>query len=733
MKRLHAILILLAALLFLYGCAEPQDSGYVVDTGPTGEITQYGDYAPDSGTVIGSMVDEWRLFSVIFLLISIGLIAMAYPVSSALNLRELRAWADVEMGEAVSTALVVGLVIGVLVFVELVTQAYTLATPQFNCDGSRFCPVSVAEQYLQEYMDTTMPLYGDLLQESVAYGKAGTLSLIAGTNFMYLGYLSVTMKPMPFFLIQATSATQKLQFLMGMRDILFIQQFLLNHVSATLAPMALLLGIIFRSFFITRKLGGLLMAFGIGFMLVFPATYALAMYTLDVTINGASVTGGEVTNEHCTANCRVLPPVAYVPSEEEGLTRSDIEEFFPIEDLFPQDGDESDEDYEARLETLGDEYLVEINKFIRGRECTLVEVPQLPLPARIDEVCTPIEYWDTSGGERIYSCGFYEEKCPQLCRTLPYPNQNMDCASRETEFYCREHVPEQCFLTRYVDFGDPNLQGMADEDTGIGDDVCPDECRPLIGLKKEGCDVGYGFILESPEMEASDIEDIMQEEGYSSKPGVESANDFYRTDKHGDYRSNRGPGSDAKKFLSVLGFEELEFGKMVIWDEGCPNHCRWISTDGTLMDPGCDTICKQNDEYIPEDPQEIWDEAYDAYLDGSVEDQIEAAEKSCVMIIPNKVFNSPECTSCSYLLDPGFASYPAVHLSCEELCGSPKSATADNGMESELAEMDSVAAITFPALILPMLNIVITMIAIRTISPILGGDIDLPGMMRLIR
>jgi hypothetical protein len=705
MKKLH-LLAFLAALFLLYGCADTTQSEYVVDVDGGGDIDQYGDYDPGSGSVIGAIVDEWRIFSVIFMLISIGLIALAYPVSSALELKDLRAWADVEMGEAYSTALIIAFVIGALVFVELTTHAITTTMPEFDCEGSRFCPVTVAEQYLQEYLDKTMPLYDDLLQQSIQYGKAATLSLIAGTNYMYLGYLSVTMKPIPFFLIKATSATQELQFLMGMRDALLFQQFLLNHVSSTLAPMALLLGIIFRSFFITRKMGGLLMSFGICFMLVFPATYALAMYTLHTTIYGSSVTGGEVTNEHCTASCRELPPVAYIPGEEDGLTRSDIME------LFPQEALESDDEYTER-----------IRNFISGEECTIVEFPLGPgIDPLLQEVCTKIEYWDTDGGDRIYSCGYFNDDCPQLCRALPYPNQNMDCASRDTEFFCTEQMPEQCFLIRYVDFGDPNLQGMSDEDIS----ACPPKCRPLIGLKKEGCDVGYGFILEE-DMSADDIQDMMVADGYAYKEGVKVPSDYYIQYAFGGYRKNRGPDSNAKSFLRAIGYEELEYGKMVIWDEGCPNHCRWISSSGELMGQGCEELCRE--EYFPDDPGEIWEAA----MSSSTQSQIDAAQESCVMIIPDTVFNTLDCSSCSYLLDPGFAAYPSVHQSCEELCGSPKSATADNGMESELAEMNSVASVTFPALILPMLNLVITFIAIRTLSPVLGGDIDLPGMMGMIR
>ena len=115
----------------LSGCAQEEDSQYIVtDDGET-----FGDFATeDSQTLIGGIVQEWRAFSIIFLMVSIGLIALAYPASTALSMPELKAWADVEMGEAVSTVLVVACVMGVLVFAEVTTHALVMGDT-LHCDA----------------------------------------------------------------------------------------------------------------------------------------------------------------------------------------------------------------------------------------------------------------------------------------------------------------------------------------------------------------------------------------------------------------------------------------------------------------------------------------------------------------------------------------------------------------------------------------------------------------------
>ncbi|MCP4646339.1 MAG: hypothetical protein GY852_01220, partial [bacterium] len=733
---------------------------YVI-TEEGGDVS-YGDFTPDeSTTLIGAIVDEWRIFSIIFVLITVGLIALMYPLSTALSMPSLKAWADVELGEAVSTILIVMFIIGALVFTEVVTQGIVAGVPELSCGaGDRFCPATIASEYVQEYLDKSLAVYDDLFENAIKKGKLATMSFVVGTNYLILLYLSLSLKLFPHFMIEVTTAGQQMQFLMGMRDALIFQQFILNHVSGTLAPMALMIGIVFRCFFITRKLGGLLMAFGIGFLLIFPLTYALAMFTVHTTLYGTTTTGGEIATEFCTASCRELPPKAYKTSGgAEAYQRSDLLELFPPEgcsdEYVCRDGVcgalfasspsacEDDEDYlggfcinpSQSCET-NEEYKTRIDDFILGQEgCIIVEIPdggggfyEIVDCAELTGAVSP------ESGDLIYTCGVYDEVCPSMCRTLPYPNSIPECASRYTEYHCREEVPEECFIIRFASLDDPILSGMEE----IDKDACPLKCRPLVGLQKEGCVdmTGYGFIINDND-DIGDIDEQMEDDGYpgATLTQVCAYETLFLASAYCE--SN----DDAIRALEIIGYEDIKDGGTVAWREGCPNNCRWVTETGALG-PSCQaSVCAGR----PSDPQTLRNIAEIAAIPGDdydVQTQIEQAEQTCYTVIPAKVFTDPDCIECTYLMDPGFASLPPVHQRCDALCGAAKNVAATPDSESMQTgidgfsgplEMKSITKLVVPAIILPMLNLVITFIFIRTLSPILGGDIDIPGMTGMIK
>ncbi|MCP4647531.1 MAG: hypothetical protein GY852_07330 [bacterium] len=749
---------LFITLIFAFamaGCVDESQSEYVVSE--DGGQVIYGDFNPDqSNTLIGAIVDEWRIFSILFVMITVVIIAMMYPLSSALKMPSLKAWADVELGEAISSVLIVVFIIAVLVFVELVTQGIVMGLPDLNCQvADRFCPVTIANQYVQEYLDKSLAIYDDIFESAIKKGKLATMSFVLGTNYLVLLYLSLSLKLFPHFMIEVTTAGQEMQFLMGMRDALVFQQFILNHVSGTLAPMALMIGIIFRSFFMTRKLGGLLMAFGIGFLLVFPLSYALAMYTVQTTLYGTTTTGGDVANEFCTASCRQLPPNAYKTSGGlETYQRSDITGLFPPEGCASGyvciDGEcahsqaadptlcDADEEYipgycidPGQSCENNDAYKKRIDDLMKGRECTIIAVPDGEGGFTEFEACNDLESEVSPvTSKTIYFCGYYDEVCPAMCRTLPYSNSNPECASRYTEYQCREIVPKECFITRFASLDDPILSGMEP----IDKDACPLKCRPLVGLQKEGCRgmTGYGFVITG-EDKVEDIDDQMDDDGYNGDSFQDRCRDEIKN-KHCNDDDN------ATRALERMDFEDVKDGGTIAWDEGCPNNCRWVTETGALG-PGCQSsVCGK----IPATPNTLRDTAMLAAVpdDYDLQIQMDQAEQTCYTVIPSDVFTDPDCVQCTYLMDPGFASLPPVHQRCDSLCGKAKkvAATPDSdSMETGIdgfsgpLEMKSITKLVAPAIILPMLNLVITFIFIRTLSPILGGDIDIPGMMGTIR
>lgn len=686
MKKILLPALLFFSLVFLMGCsgapAPEEDYQSTVYSGATG-IQQ--------NTVLGTLVVHWRIFTIIFLLISIGLIALAYPVSNAFGIQELRAWADVELSEAFVTALIVLLILVVLIGVELLSHALLIGQSEFDVcsdgiDDTLYCPIQISRAYLEGYMDKTMNIYDDLLENAVEEGHYATLSNVLGTNYLFAGYASTSFKLFPGYMIDVTTDTQEMQFLFSMRDALFFQNFILNHVSGTLAPIALFLGIIMRTFFFTRKLGGLLIAFGVGFILVFPCTYALAMYTMHTTIYGSANTGG--AENFCTISCRQMPPAAYREGSQEKYSRSNLTTYVINQTSMDMD----DEEYKEF-----------IKNFVAGANCTTeieeVQAENIEGDPLEDEDGNPImenrsietcddaqKFWkvysDAEGGN-IISCGHYDDICPPACRTMPYPNDVFDCAPRYIENQCRYELPEQCMLIRYIDPEDLKNYGFKD-----GDFNCPKDCKSLLGLKRE-CNedfLGKGSLLDEEE--------------------AEETGKTYYVDK-----------------------------------EGCPNQCRWINVNGS-MGPGCKDLCNV-EEINVESMEADLEAARDAEgEDDQLETQTALAEGNCYMIIPEEVFHSSECDSCAYLIDPGFGYMPPVHMACDRLCGDPKDSAPvkDKGIAASVvdgfpgpAQMKSITKLVVPAIVLPMFNLVITFIFIRTLSPMLGGDVDLPGMMEMMK
>ena len=64
-----------------------------------------------------------------------------------------------------------------------------------------------------------------------------------------------------------------------------------------------------RTFFFTRKLGGLMLAIAISLFIIYPLTFAFAWYTLNVTVYGERTYAA--SDPYCPAECTARYPVAF--------------------------------------------------------------------------------------------------------------------------------------------------------------------------------------------------------------------------------------------------------------------------------------------------------------------------------------------------------------------------------------------------------------------------------------
>jgi len=86
--------------------------------------------------------------------------------------------------------------------------------------------------------------------------------------------------------------------------------------------------------------------------------------------------------------------------------------------------------------------------------------------------------------------------------------------------------------------------------------------------------------------------------------------------------------------------------------------------------------------------------------------------------------------------------YPAVRTNCAEVCTDEALAGPVNIGPADFfkklpgaqgaVDVKNIGALMVPALVLPLFSIVIVISFIRVLSPVLGGDIEIPGIGRII-
>jgi hypothetical protein len=267
------LLLLLLLPLLQMGCTAEEEEPQLVASA----LEQPGELA--------GILADWKVYVVLVLLLTVGLVALAYAVGQGFSIPELKAWAEVELSEVFTTALIVISIMGILLFVEQLAvgmvREYPLMASACSSTGSGYCPAQIGILYLRSYIDSTSTLYEDVFKKNLAVSQEATYGQGLGISYEMFFFGGFNWKHFAHRLIDVEMYNEVLNLLGSIFSTLHAQVFLLNFVTLKLAPIALILGIVLRSFFVTRKLGGLLLAFGVGFLLVFPLMYALGWFTID--------------------------------------------------------------------------------------------------------------------------------------------------------------------------------------------------------------------------------------------------------------------------------------------------------------------------------------------------------------------------------------------------------------------------------------------------------------------
>jgi len=838
MKKIFLLMLLLSALPTLISAQDPgEEPG--------------GDYFSN---IVGPFAN-WKGISVMIALVTVMLVALAYMAGKGFDMPEIRAWAASELSQAFVTVLIVIFMVAIVGFADEIARfIVNQSNVGFQCEDGDPCAIMTANAYLDGLIDSADTAALELAQDNIKALKQATRK--AG------GYAVPFIKPIPLLqlAIYASAEAGKImdaerygilyEYWINMLSILHAQKFFVGTIVFKFAPTVLAIGIVARAFFVTRKLGGLLMAIALGVMLVFPLMYIFNWITLNVTLFGDAILG--VGGEPCPEICKEVPPLYYTTNGDSIRTTGELIEFLDLNDS------EADFYWDAMNDLANgtiDEYTFDVD----GTDV-------------IVKSCENASYYFSPEGDSY---------CPYICRELPYPlsatctmrNKTLLEAGNYTgwvEKACN-NVPAECKVARKAnisidelidvrakcgdqctivpplspncDVGDclmaPHRCRIAYRDaTGIRGGSCAEEavlclaergvqeqcgqcydldreCRLAGGKTSDKPGVAYEVDVEIDEQCAQGVEECQYafncfellknctrdlcinpapEECKSignADPDIckatldcaESCQNLYMDDSCQSNYTECGRQCEISVDASALiddckaDCDEIptpcEISCLETAAEDAVDQCISGCTDS--IDPDELQACYDECDNIPEhysEEQEKCEEAalcwVDCGLDLSQNNDLDycleqyakcndeycgpeakdcpssmIAEESCVYVMPRPDVRGEysHCDECIFI-DTTYTFSPPIEYRCAQLCGEqiggpPKVSPADFAKMSQegmvgKSEIKSVAAMILPAYILPLLNITVTLMFIRTLSPMLGGDIEIPGMAKII-
>jgi len=231
----------------------------------------------------------------VLLLAMVGIIGIVYMIGSLISNDGVKAWAKIELFEVMYSAVLFLLIFSFIpVFDGVVQSAAYGMYPNTDSSGAASikeicltgatvsasyeglpCHLRLSKYYLSSLFDEiteyNFQIYNWYTVTSFISDMYMTMEAIWESR-AYLNY-----NPLRGFVHMGNTIKQH-AFEFGVRIAIIakFQEIMLHLINDALFPMLLAGGIMFRSFYFTRKLGGLLMALAIGLYFIFPLSYIFA-------------------------------------------------------------------------------------------------------------------------------------------------------------------------------------------------------------------------------------------------------------------------------------------------------------------------------------------------------------------------------------------------------------------------------------------------------------------------
>ncbi|MDD5172111.1 MAG: hypothetical protein PHF60_03690 [Candidatus ainarchaeum sp.] len=257
-----------------------------------------GDFPETPGTMAGGAAFQIAIYVIVSMIVLVGIV---YLLGKALSNRKLEEWAKNEFLQVfISAAMVGGLFLlmapgtGLIIiaFNSLVpTDAFATALSGYSGGCSGVSPDTVicyAYAYMGYLAFQIMNLMAGIFTVNIILDILSKISIdVIVVEVTPLSGLSS--------IVQVFNSILQSLFFLGI--MVEVERALLIFVDKVALQMFLPIGVVLRTFFGTRKLGGALMALAVGIYLVFPLTIAMnAMAVTEVTTQAYTDTAASLMN-----------------------------------------------------------------------------------------------------------------------------------------------------------------------------------------------------------------------------------------------------------------------------------------------------------------------------------------------------------------------------------------------------------------------------------------------------
>ena len=403
--------------------------------------------------------NSWQTAGIVGVLIAVFIIAIAAVIGNSFNMPEVKAFVDAELGQAIVSVLLIVSMMGLIAFFDGVARLAILQEGvSSSCsDAGEPCYITVARQYLTTYYDIGSKAAEEALRDSVRYQNFANAGRSIQANLWKLGFAGVSYRPNAGLSIEAERKGAIFETMGRLLASIYAQRYFIDVISYGIAPIMLLLGILLRTFFFTRKLGGLLLAIALALFIIYPLTYALSWYTLKVNIYGDRLT--EQQNS-CPAECRLQAPAAfYVEADTSGdghLVYFQQESDLVNAGVTRSSWEGGDVDSDGTADFPGLVACKELINLPQGEDPAAIEPPSscpASCPAYCREVPTPSQYPECQSA----ACS----SCNPGCKVM---RQRLDCLKPEVcssgcTQGCKAQLPTEnkCYLNQYAPSGTDNV------------------------------------------------------------------------------------------------------------------------------------------------------------------------------------------------------------------------------------------------------------------------------------